>query len=99
MPFLTVCTMAVSYVLISALVIFNVEPNTFKTFFDAVYWAIVSLTTMKYGSIYPFTSAGRIVTMLSSFVGIAIVVLPYGIITANYMDEVGKTNNKNMIYD
>lgn len=90
-PLLTVCTMAVSYVLISALVIFNVEPDTFNTFFDAIYWATVSLTTMGYGDIYPVTSAGRIVTMLSSFVGIAIVALPSGIITAGYMDEISKT--------
>lgn len=87
-PLLAVCTLAIGYVLISALVIFNVEPGTFNTFFDAVYWATVSLTTMGYGDIYPITTVGRIVTMLSSFVGIAIVALPSGIITAGYMDRV-----------
>lgn len=87
-PLLAVGTLAVAYVLISALVIFNVEPDTFSTFFDAVYWACVSLTTMGYGDIYPVTVAGRIVTMLSSFVGIAIVALPAGIITAGYMEEI-----------
>ncbi len=89
-PLLAVCTLAVAYVLIAALVIFNVEPDTFETFFEAVYWATVSLTTMGYGDIYPVTIAGRIVTMLSSFVGIAIVALPSGIITAGYMDEINK---------
>ncbi len=89
-PLLAVCTLAVAYVLIAALVIFNVEPDTFDTFFEAVYWATVSLTTMGYGDIYPVTVAGRIVTMLSSFVGIAIVALPAGIITAGYMDEINK---------
>lgn len=87
-PLLAVCSLAGAYVLVSALVIFNVEPDTFATFFDAVYWATVSLTTMGYGDIYPVTAAGRIVTMLSSFVGIAIVALPAGIITAGYMDEI-----------
>lgn len=86
-PLLAVCSMAIGYVLISALIIFNVEPETFPTFFDAVYWATVSLTTMGYGDIYPVTTIGRIVTMLSSFVGIAIVALPAGIITAGYMDR------------
>lgn len=89
-PLLAVCTLAAAYVLISALVIFNVEPDTFGTFFDAIYWATVSLTTMGYGDIYPITAAGRVVTMLSSFVGIAIVALPAGIITAGYMDEISK---------
>lgn len=89
-PLLAVCTLAGAYVLISALVIFNVEPDTFESFFDAIYWATVSLTTMGYGDIYPVTTAGRLVTMLSSFVGIAIVALPAGIITAGYMDEISK---------
>lgn len=90
-PLIAVGTMAIAYVLISALVIFNVEPDTFGTFFDAIYWACVSLTTMGYGDIYPVTVAGRIVTMLSSFVGIAIVALPAGIITAGYMEEINKS--------
>ncbi len=85
---LTVCGLACGYVLISALVVFNVEPDTFGTFFDAIYWATVSLTTMGYGDIYPVSTAGRVVTMLPSFVGIAIVALPSGIITAGYMDEI-----------
>lgn len=89
-PLLAVGSLSVGYVLISALVIFNVEPDTFSTFFDAVYWATVSLTTMGYGDIYPVTTVGRIVTMISSFVGIAIVALPAGIITAGYMDRVNR---------
>lgn len=81
---------ALGYIVISALVIFNVEPETFDNFFDAVYWATVSLTTMGYGDIYPVSTIGRIVTMLSSFIGIAIVALPAGIITAGYMEELEK---------
>ena len=85
-----VATLAVAYVLISALVIFNVEPESFNSFFDAIYWATVSLTTMGYGDIYPVTTIGRIGTMVSSVFGIAIIALPSGIITAGYMDEINK---------
>lgn len=85
-----VATLAVAYVLISALVIFNVEPESFNSFFDAIYWATVSLTTMGYGDIYPVTTIGRIVTMVSSIFGIAIIALPSGIITAGYLDEINK---------
>ena len=88
---LVVCGIAFIYTLVSALVIFNVEPDTFDNFFDAVYWATVSLTTMGYGDIYPISVAGRIVTMISSFMGIAIVALPAGIITSGLMEEI---NNK-----
>ena len=85
-----VCSLAAVYVLISALVILNVEPDSFDSFFEAIYWATVSLTTMGYGDIYPVTSLGRIVTMISSVFGIAIIALPAGIITAGYLDELKK---------
>ncbi len=86
-PLFTVGILALAYVIISALVIFNVEPESFDTFFDAMYWATVSLTTMGYGDIYPVTTIGRIVTMLSSIFGIAIIALPSGIVTAGFMEE------------
>ena len=95
---LVVCGIAVGYVLVSALVVFNVEPDTFKNYFDAVYWATVSLTTMGYGDIYPVSVAGRIVTMISSFMGIAIVALPAGIITAGLMEDINsKVSDKEKI--
>ena len=91
---LTVSSLAVGYIFVSALVIINVEPESFRNYFDALYWATVSLTTMGYGDIYPVTTIGRLVTMFSSFIGIAIVALPAGIITAGYMSEVEDKQNK-----
>lgn len=88
-----VATMAVGYILVSALVIYNVEPESFKTFFDAVYWATISLTTVGYGDIYPVSTIGRIVTMVSSAFGIAIIALPSGVITAGYLDEINKKDD------
>lgn len=76
--------------MISALIMFQVEPDSFETFFDAIYWAVVTLTTVGYGDIYPTSDIGRVVSMLSSFMGIAIVALPTGIITAGYMNELNK---------
>ena len=84
---MAVGTFAVAYIIISALVVFNVEPDSFANVFDAIYWATVSLTTVGYGDIYPITDFGRVVTMISSLFGIAIVALPAGIITAGYMKE------------
>ena len=91
---LAVGTLAVGYVRLSALVIFQVEGESFATFFDAIYWATVSLTTVGYGDIYPVTTAGRIITMLSSIFGIAIVALPAGIITAGYMDALNEAKQE-----
>lgn len=85
-----VATMAIAYILVSALVIYNVEPESFDTFFDDIYWATISLTTVGYGDIYPVTTIGRIVTMISSAFGIAIIALPSGVITAGYLAEISK---------
>ena len=93
---MAVCVLAFGYILISALVIYNVEPDTFDNFFDAFYWATVSLTTVGYGDIYPVSVLGRIITMISSIFGIAIVALPAGIITAGYMSEIeGRNKDEN----
>lgn len=87
---LVVCGLAVGYILVSALVVISVEPETFPTFFDAVYWATVSLTTVGYGDIYAVSTVGKIITMISSVFGIAIVSLPAGIVTAGYLEELKK---------
>ena len=100
----TVLSLAVVYVFITALIMFNAEeqinPDTgeylFPTFFDAFYWASCTLTTVSYGDIYPRSATGRVISIISSVVGIAIIALPSGIITAGYMDEVkNRKNNHN----
>ncbi len=84
---IVVCGFAIAYIIISALVIFNAEPLTFPTMFDAIYWATISLTTVGYGDIYATSSIGKFITMISSVLGIAIVALPAGIIMAGYQNE------------
>ena len=82
---IVVASFACFYILISALLVYNVEPDTFNTFFDAIYWATVSLTTVGYGDLYPVTPVGKAVSMISSVLGIAVIALPASIITAGYM--------------
>ena len=84
---LVVCGFALAYVLISALVIFNAEPETFPRMYDAIYWATISLTTVGYGDVYATSEVGKFITMISAVLGIAIVALPAGIIIAGYQDE------------
>lgn len=99
---LAVLWLALFYIFITALIMFNAEedinPATgkllFDNFFDAFYWAACTLTTVGYGDIYPISSIGRVISIISSIVGIAIIALPSGIITAGYMDEVKKRNEQ-----
>ena len=89
-----VCGFAVAYVLISALVILNAEPETFPTMYDAIYWATISLTTVGYGDVYATSAVGKFITMISAVLGIAIVALPAGIIIAGYQDELEEIKRK-----
>lgn len=85
---LAVLGFAATYIVVSALIVFNVEPEIFHNYFDAVYWAAISLTSLGYGDIYLVTAAGRIVTTISSFAGIVIAALPAGIITSGLMEKI-----------
>lgn len=91
---LVVCWFAIGYIIVAALVIFNVEPETFPTMFDALYWATISLTTVGYGDVYAVSNVGKFITMISSVLGIAIVALPAGIIIAGYQEELENSQNK-----
>lgn len=92
---MAVMLLAIFYIFITALVMFNAEPHinpntgeeTFHSFFDALYWATVTLTTVGYGDLCPVTNIGRVVSMLSSLFGVAIIALPSGVITASYLEE------------
>lgn len=91
----TVFSLAIFYIFITALIMFNAEeeinPETglylFDSFFDAFYWAACTLTTVGYGDLYPVSHVGRVISIISSMVGIAIIALPSGIVTAGYIDE------------
>ena len=91
---LTVCYLAVGYIIVSAMILFQVEPETFPTFFDSVYWSTITLMTVGYGDFYPVTTMGKFVAMLSSFMGIAVFALPTGIITAGYLAELEDKKHK-----
>lgn len=84
----TVLLIAVAYVFITALIMFNVEESDmFANFFDALYWATTTLTTVGYGDICPRTDWGRAISMLSALMGVAVIALPSGVITASYLNE------------
>ena len=99
---LAVMWVAVFYIFLTALIMFNAEPHinpntgavTFSDFFDALYWATVTLTTVGYGDMIPVTDIGHLVSMLSSIFGVAIIALPSGVITASYLDELRLERDK-----
>ncbi|MBP5324774.1 MAG: ion transporter [Pseudobutyrivibrio sp.] len=91
---IAVLFLIIIYIFGAAMLIFQLEPDLFDNFFDALYWATISITTIGYGDIYPVTTVGRLITMISALVGMAVIALPTGIITAAYMAEITKKKSK-----
>ena len=85
-------SLAFSYIMVSALIMYNIEPLLFPNFFSAVYWSTITLTSVGYGDICPVTPVGRLVAMISCMIGLAIIALPTGIIAAGFMKEVQNEN-------
>lgn len=90
----SVLVIALAYIFISALAMFCYEPDSFETFFHALYWATTALTTVGYGDIYPVTQIGQLISMISSLFGVAIIALPAGVVTAGFMAQLEQENRK-----
>ena len=100
----TVLGIAVFYIFVTALIMFNVESTDegsviFTSFFDALYWATTTLTTVGYGDIYPVSEIGRFISMLSSLLGVAVIALPSGVITASYLEELREEKKRKENHD
>jgi len=75
----------VSLLFISAIPMYWIEPN-FKTYGDALWWAVVTTTTVGYGDLYPETSAGRLIAGVLMFVGIGLI----GVVTGTVASLFGR---------
>ena len=79
-------------ILFSASAIYYLEneaqPEKFSSISESIWWATVSLATVGYGDVYPVTIGGKIFASLISLIGIGIVAIPTGIISASFVEEI-----------
>ncbi len=59
------------------------QPEAFASVFHAMWWAIVTLTTVGYGDAAPVTAGGRVFTGLILVLGIGIIAVPTGLMAAS----------------
>ena len=90
--------LSVLSILFSASAIYYLEneaqPEKFSSITESIWWATVSLATVGYGDVYPVTAGGKIFASLISLVGIAIVAIPTGVISAAFVEEIYKERIK-----
>lgn len=58
------------------------QPDAFATFSDCLWWAVVSLTTVGYGDVYPVTNGGKVFASIILLLSLGIVAAPAGLIAA-----------------
>ena len=58
------------------------QPEQFSSVFHSLWWAITTLTTVGYGDVYPVTTGGRIFTFMVLLVGLGVVSVPAGLVSA-----------------
>jgi voltage-gated potassium channel len=84
--------LSVLAILFSASAIYYLEnesqPEKFSSITESIWWATVSLATVGYGDVYPITVGGKVFASIISLIGIGIVAIPTGIISASFVEEI-----------
>ena len=68
----------------------NAQPEVFKNAFSGIWWSMSTLLTVGYGDIYPVTVLGRIMAIFIAFLGVGVVAIPTGIISAGFVEQYSK---------
>ena len=65
----------------------DAQPEVFKNAFSGVWWSVSTLLTIGYGDIYPITPAGKAMGIFITFLGVGMVAIPTGIISAGFVEQ------------
>ena len=65
----------------------DAQPEVFRNAFSGIWWSVSTLLTVGYGDIYPITTAGKVFGIVITFLGVGMVAIPTGIISAGFVDQ------------
>ena len=63
------------------------QPEVFQNAFSGIWWSVSTLLTVGYGDIYPITTLGKMFSICITFLGVGMVAIPTGIISAGFVDQ------------
>ncbi len=90
-PLMAAMCVAAAQLYIAAMMLYFIEgeqkPEAFGSIMRSLWWAIVTLTTVGYGDVYPETALGRVAAGLVALAGIGIVAMPTGILASAFAEE------------
>ncbi len=72
------------------------HPQAFGSIPDAMWWGVITLTTVGYGDIYPITPLGKFLGSILAFLGIGLFALPAGIISSGFSEEIQRKKQGKM---
>jgi voltage-gated potassium channel len=66
------------------------QQEQFPNVLSCLWWAVVTMTTIGYGDVYPVTVAGKVIGSIMALLGIGLVAMPTGIISAGFLEKVNE---------
>lgn len=83
--------------LASSLCMYSIEhdaqPTVFRNAFSGIWWSMSTLLTVGYGDIYPITTLGRVMAIGIAYLGVGVVAIPTGIISAGFVEQYQRKSN------
>ncbi len=73
----------------------DAQPEVFKNALSGIWWSASTLLTVGYGDIYPITTAGKVFGIFITFLGVGMVAIPTGIISAGFVDQYSRVKKMN----
>lgn len=71
----------------------DAQPQNFQNAFSGIWWSMSTLLTVGYGDIYPITIVGKCMAIVIAFLGVGVVAIPTGIISAGFVEQYQKDMN------
>ena len=83
--------LVIMLMLASSLCMYSLEheaqPEAFSNAFSGIWWSVSTLLTVGYGDIYPVTVGGKLMAIVIAFLGVGMVAIPTGIISAGFVEH------------